>query len=192
MGNFRIVINAVGGHGQDRDKVEGEKVFFGENGETPDQIAFTAVKNLLATGNNVMDARIIHWPDSPSRVEDNLLTELREKGNFKNSGPAKGLNFGDAIEALKSGRKVSRLGWNGKGMFLWLNRGVHDFHSKDGETVQIYTEIDGVSSTLFEGGDRGVTTRMPNINMHTATGTTVTGWLASQTDILSDDWCIIE
>ena len=30
------------------------------------------------------------------------------------------MNFGQAIEALKAGKKVTRMGWNGKGMFLWL------------------------------------------------------------------------
>ena len=30
------------------------------------------------------------------------------------------MNFGEAIEALKQGKKVTRKGWNGKGMFLWL------------------------------------------------------------------------
>ena len=34
------------------------------------------------------------------------------------------MTFGDAIEALKKGKKVTRKGWNGKGMFLWLKQGV--------------------------------------------------------------------
>ena len=34
------------------------------------------------------------------------------------------MTFGQAIEALKAGKKVSRKGWNGKGMFLWLKQGV--------------------------------------------------------------------
>ena len=35
----------------------------------------------------------------------------------------KNKNFGEAIEALKEGKKVQREGWNGKGMYLWLKIG---------------------------------------------------------------------
>ncbi len=41
--------------------------------------------------------------------------DLLNQGNMENN-----LKFGDAIEALKQGRKVAREGWNGKGMFLFL------------------------------------------------------------------------
>ena len=102
------------------------------------------------------------------------------------------MNFGQVIEALKEGKSVIRNGWNGKGMFIYLNRGSHDFSSKDGETVEIVSEIDGVSAVLFDGGDKGTVTRLPNLNMRTATGSTVTGWLASQTDLLAEDWGIVE
>jgi Protein of unknown function (DUF2829) len=33
------------------------------------------------------------------------------------------MNFGQALEALKQGKKVARRGWNGKGMFIYLVRG---------------------------------------------------------------------
>lgn len=102
------------------------------------------------------------------------------------------MNFGQAIEGLKEGKSVSRNGWNGKGMFIYLNKGSHDFHSKDGINVDIIPQIDGVSVTLFEGGDTGTVTRLPNLNMKSATGSTVTGWLPSQTDLLAEDWGIVE
>ncbi|MCW1885523.1 DUF2829 domain-containing protein [Luteolibacter flavescens] len=93
--------------------------------------------------------------------------------------------FGDAVEALKQGKRVARMGWNGKGMFLWLNKGITDsLPSRE-------THIDGVSDHLFDLGDDGVVTRLPNVNMRAATGSTVTGWLASQTDILAEDWEIL-
>ena len=72
------------------------------------------------------------------------------------------VNFGQAIEALKQGRKVSREGWNGKGMWLALQR--PDAHSK---------------------------MSLPYIYMRTVTGDLVP-WLASQTDMLADDWMVIE
>lgn len=101
------------------------------------------------------------------------------------------LSFGQAIEALKKGERVARAGWNGKDMFLWLNKG-----SFDGSPLNITNPIpedhgstmEGIRFPLFTVGDVGTVTRLPNINMHTALGSTVTGWLASQTDMLAEDW----
>ena len=93
------------------------------------------------------------------------------------------LNFGEAIEALKDGKCVARNGWNGKGMYIYLNKGNVD--ALDG------THIDGISASLFETGDTGTITRLPNLNMRSANGSIVTGWLASQTDILAEDWIIL-
>lgn len=82
MGNFRIVINAVGGHGQDRDKKEGEIVNFYQGGSsTPDALAKTMVEMLKAHGSSVDNAEIIHWPGEESEVIDDLLAGER-KGNF--------------------------------------------------------------------------------------------------------------
>ena len=72
------------------------------------------------------------------------------------------MSFGQAIEALKQGRKVARAGWNGKGMHLELQR--PDAHSK---------------------------MTLPYIYMYTAQGDNVP-WLASQTDMLSEDWVTVE
>ena len=95
-------------------------------------------------------------------------------------------NFGAALERLKNGEKVARRGWNGKGMHLWLEKGSHDFGT---DAVQSY--IGGVRCSLFERGDKGTSTRMPHICMRTADGATVTGWLASQTDMLAIDWVAV-
>lgn len=103
-----------------------------------------------------------------------------------------GLNFGQAIEALKRGKSVCRAGWNGKGMFLWLNKGSFNFINPDGiSDVNEGDLIEGIREGLFDHGDADTITRLPNINMCAATGSTVTGWLASQTDILAEDWMII-
>lgn len=95
------------------------------------------------------------------------------------------LNFGQALESLKQGHRIARSGWNGKGMFVCLNKGSHDFSE---ESAPGFTHIDGVKRELFDLGNTGTTTRLPNLNMRAATGSTVTGWLASQTDLLAEDW----
>lgn len=94
-------------------------------------------------------------------------------------------SFGAALDRLKNGEKVARKGWNGKGMYLWLEKGSHDF----GGEAQSY--IGGLRCSLFEKGDKGASTRMPHICMRAADGSTVTGWLASQTDMLAIDWVAV-
>lgn len=87
------------------------------------------------------------------------------------------MNFGEAIEALKEGNKVARSGWNGKGMWLILVPGTIDINFVDG-------------SAYFKAGlNQG--TINPHIDMKTATGEMQPGWLASQTDMLANDWCVV-
>ncbi len=68
MGNFRIVIDAVGGHGQDRGKKDGEVVDFTKASDvhvdenTPEAIAKRCVDELKAKGTNVLSAKVYHWP----------------------------------------------------------------------------------------------------------------------------------
>ncbi|WP_203558267.1 DUF2829 domain-containing protein [Bacteroides sp. 224] len=107
------------------------------------------------------------------------------------------LNFGQAIEAMKQGKAVARSGWNGKGMHISLNVGnidpeIYGFVGMDHPKYPHGSSIDGVDMGLFNLGDAGTTTRLPNIDMVTASGSIVRGWLASQTDILAEDWLIIE
>lgn len=103
----------------------------------------------------------------------------------------KNLTFGEALQALKNGYQIGREGWNGKGMYLWLNKGNVPYEDIISDS-SILPLKEGVPRTLFEYGDTDTITRMPNINMKTATGSIVTGWLASQTDMLAEDWLIIE
>lgn len=79
------------------------------------------------------------------------------------------MNFGDAIAALKNGEMVRRAGWNGKGMHLYL---------EDGFTMPIRRGV-------YKGAQR---TYEPVIVMFTAQQKHQPGWLASQADMLADDW----
>lgn len=98
------------------------------------------------------------------------------------------LNFGQALEWIKLGQRVQRIGWNGKGMFVYLNMGSVDLSTMPPGLLF----IDGIRTDLFVEGDKDTVTRLPNLNMHSATGATVTGWLASQTDVLAEDWQVVE
>lgn len=97
------------------------------------------------------------------------------------------MNFGQAIEALKGGHAIRRAGWNGKGMCVFLTAG-----SYDPDPAGVVTHIDGVSVDLFRFGDHGTVTRLPHMAMQTATGSTLNGWLASQTDVLAEDWEVVD
>ena len=89
--------------------------------------------------------------------------------------------FGQAVESLKSGRKVARKGWNGKGMFLWLKpfAMVKSEWCKDPMLKDIADRNGGEIEALW------------TICMKTADNKILTGWLASQTDILSCDWVLV-
>lgn len=88
----------------------------------------------------------------------------------------RGLSFGDALALLKSGKRVARAGWNGKGMFLVLVPGSQGLTVDEGRPL---AKAGVPIGTMFN--------YLPHIDMWTAQGDFVP-WLASQTDVLSEDW----
>lgn len=103
------------------------------------------------------------------------------------------MNFGDALEAAKKGYAISREGWNGKNQKVYLVKGAFD-----GTALNISnpipenheSRIAGIKLPLFEVGDKGIGTRLPNLNIRTSDGNVQTGWLATQSDMLAEDWGI--
>jgi hypothetical protein len=93
------------------------------------------------------------------------------------------MNFGEALEELKAGNKVARRGWNGKGMFIYLVEGtIVSFKNLRGNAAKHITkEVTGLDDACINS----------HIDMKAADGTVVVGWLASQTDMLAEDWEII-
>lgn len=93
------------------------------------------------------------------------------------------MNFGNAIAALKDGKKVARAGWNGKGMWLVLVPGQKDIALRAGTPYAV-----ALSDVL-------PIEILPHIDMWTTNAegrrAMLCGWLASQTDMLSDDWNIV-
>lgn len=99
------------------------------------------------------------------------------------------MNFGDAIAALKEGKTVSREGWNGKGMFLFTR--PEFFCTKDQfAAIQSIPESAKTKILAAIGDHQYRFTQY--VCMFAADGSIVNGWLASQTDILSSDWGIVE
>ena len=87
------------------------------------------------------------------------------------------MDFGYAVKMMKDGKRVSRIGWNGKGMFLFLVKGE--------SVTRAIEDCYGNPST------KGTHKVLDAIYMHTAQGDLVP-WLASQTDVLAEDWQIVE
>ncbi|OFC75875.1 DUF2829 domain-containing protein [Bacillus thuringiensis] len=82
------------------------------------------------------------------------------------------MDFGSALELLKQGERVAREGWNGKDMFLYLIKG----NELSKGLKYGYGEYVGEPSFV------------DTVAMKTAQNTIVVGWLASQSDMLANDW----
>ncbi len=86
------------------------------------------------------------------------------------SNPALGgLDFGEALAALRRGARVARAGWNGKRMWLVLIHPGNAMHTSSAGAFRM----------------------MPCIGMKTAAGDMQPGWLASQADMLAEDWHLV-
>lgn len=112
------------------------------------------------------------WP-----VGTNLLNAIQARAMLKHvldvaPGP---LDFGDAIRALKAGKRVARAGWNGNGMWLALIDG--DRWGIGGHAPYDIPGADHITHAAF-------------IGMKTADNKFVP-WLASQSDMLATDWVVL-
>jgi hypothetical protein len=97
------------------------------------------------------------------------------------------LTFGAAIQALKAGKKVSRAGWNGKGMWLVLMPALYLPPFKTQGTERKVND----RTAKWIGEDKPLDCQ-PYIAMWTAQQKWQPGWLASQADMLAEDWCVID
>ena len=124
--------------------------------------------NIVPCGVHTEDGNKVVYPDgyeswSPKDVFEAAYRETS------------GMNFGLAIEAAKMGKKIARAGWNGKNQYVELG---HDFsYTAPGDIpVRPVQHLDIDSQALVFVGTRG----------------RQVGWLASQADMLADDWMIVE
>jgi hypothetical protein len=92
------------------------------------------------------------------------------------------MTFGAAIEAAKCGCKIARDGWNGKKMYVFYQ---HNTYLKEEDCNNAVLKK--------QAADLGEDLHMrEHLNMFTAQGDVQVGWLASQSDMLSNDWRIIQ
>ena len=86
----------------------------------------------------------------------------------------RGMSFGIALELAKKGVKIARVGWNGKNQHIELASNI-SYTSSDGEVVNCEHDAIGNKAIAFVG-----------------TSGVQMGWLASQADMLAEDWVIVE
>lgn len=84
------------------------------------------------------------------------------------------MDFSDAIKAVKNGKRISREGWNGKKQYVELANSI-SYIGADGVVVNCNHDAIGNKALAFVG-----------------TSGVQIGWLASQADMLADDWQILE
>ena len=83
------------------------------------------------------------------------------------------MNFGEAIIAVKEGKKIQREGWNGKSQYVELATCI-SYKNANGEVVNVEHDAIGNNALAFVG-----------------TSGVQLGWLASQADMLANDWRVI-
>ena len=124
-------------------------------------------------------------------------------GLFLNQRKEMKMDFGQALMLLKAGKKVAREGWNGKGMFVFMR----PEDTLDADTIinhikslpkSVKDYYNSNFSHTIEEANKALDPKSIKVKftaylcMKAADGTIVNGWLASQTDILSNDWIVLD
>ena len=92
---------------------------------------------------------------------------------------AKNFGFDAALLFMKDGEKVRRAGWNGKGMWICLGAGQEDLPAE---------KFWNKHTNAFAAANGGTADVLPYFIMKTADNKILMGWLASQSDMVADDW----
>lgn len=95
------------------------------------------------------------------------------------------MNYSEALQALKDGKLVARTGWNGKGMYIFA---MPELTAKLDKLERLPEAV--VERFKNEGKDE--VCFVPYICMKAADGKLVRGWLASQTDMMAEDWEVLD
>lgn len=111
-------------------------------------------------------------------------------------------DFGGAIKAMKTGKLVARAGWNGKGMFIFIRPAdelTAEFIIDKVKSLPQSLKDHYIKQFSFNDKENAKGKGPDSVNvsfgayicMKAADGAIVNGWLASQTDILAEDWIVL-
>lgn len=148
------------------------------------------VEDLVTAAKVVCALAEAEAPGSKQIVLDALIGELEEmagrkkpcvsEGTCRNGEPTKdcgepqNLYFGNAIRLVKEGFRIARKGWNGKGQYVELASCI-SYIGSNGEVVNVDHQAIGNKALAFVG-----------------TSGVQLGWLASQADMLAEDWYVVQ
>jgi hypothetical protein len=105
---------------------------------------------------------------------DNLIKISDRYNQLVKKNKQENFDFGTAIQLLKEGKKVQRSGWNGKNQYIELATNI-SYKNNNDEIINAEHDAIGNRAIAFVG-----------------TSGVQLGWLASQADMLSEDWKIVE
>lgn len=94
------------------------------------------------------------------------------------------MRFGQAIAYARAGKRIARLGWNGKGMYVYMTKG---------RTIPLdkwTTKMPSQEPTEVEK-ERGYVIINDHLDMMSAQGERIIGWSATQSDMLAVDWYVV-
>ena len=123
--------------------------------------------NIVPSGVHIEDGYKVVYPDGYESWSPKDVFEAAYRATD-------GMSFGLAIEAAKMGKKIARAGWNGKNQYVELASCI-SYKNSAGEIVNVEHDAIGNKALAFVG-----------------TSGVQMGWLASQSDMLADDWKIVE
>lgn len=131
------------------------------------KVAYVCMDEIVPAGAKIEEGYRIEYADGYLSWSPKAVFEEAYR-------PTDGMSFGLAIEAAKKGKKIARAGWNGKNQYVELATRI-DYCNTAGDRVNVNHEAIGSRAFAFVG-----------------TSGVQLGWLASQADMLADDWQIVE
>lgn len=142
--------------------------------KTVEAKAMTRGEYNLSRGWNTPENENPHDEGFLIRYSDGYITWSPKKQFDESYHEYENMTFGLAIEALKLGKRVARKGWNGKNQYCELASKI-SYVNAGNNIINCQHDAIGNRAIAFVG-----------------TSGVQMGWLASQSDMLAEDWCIIE
>lgn len=142
--------------------------------------------SIIASEIDLKNRRINSQKDTIEKLNKQCNHQRNKIEKLKNrlSKGGTGMTFGEALEEMRDGFKVTRKGWNGKGMFIYLVQGH--------EVAVPNLRGDARKHVGMNRADYDTVKINSHVDMQAADGSIVVGWLASQTDMLAEDWEVVK
>lgn len=148
------------------------------------EIKFCTRRYDVDSRDQICEFSIEGQPNIVGRGESQLRAELDAQRQYDEKYPLKdkpsvGMPFGEALSIAREGRAIARAGWNGKSMWVTYSPGSLSLPADRfwAPANKAYAEKSGGSLDV-----------LPCLTMKTADNKILMGWLASQTDMLANDW----